>query len=134
MKKSLIILLAIALIPSFQSCKKKEEPKPSAEELITQDDWIMYKIEMYDANGNLTNTVTANNKWVFAPSKDYYYYDNSGNLNDYGTWSLSDNDSKITLNSHDGSVYPFDIDKLTKNEFDLVLSGSSGKWILYLKR
>ncbi len=136
MKKLVILFLAIAMIPSIQSCKKKETPKPSAKELITKDDWTVVKFEFYDVNGNLTNTQNYHRKWVFSPSMDYYIYDDSGDLDDYGTWGLLDDDSKIRLLQHAGNYdYTFDIEKLSDNEFQFSLTvSSSGKGIYYLSR
>ena len=134
MKKLVIFLLAIALMPSLQFCKKKEEPKPSAEEIISMDDWTFYKAEFYDANGNLLGTSYENNKVVFTPSGDFYFYDSSGNIADYGTWELIDNDAKIKIFTHSGTTWIFEIEKLTDNEFDYSDSGGSGKQIYYHKR
>ena len=135
MKKFVVLMLTLVLIPSIQSCKKKEEPKPSAKELITKDDWTVVKLEFYDANGNLTNTYNYHNKWVFVPSMDYYMYDDSGDLQSYGTWSLLDDDSKIRFQEHAGIYdYTFDIDKLSDNEFQFSMTGSSGKVVYYLSR
>ena len=136
MKKLVIFLLAIALMPSLQSCRKKEEPKPSAKELITMDDWTFVKREIYDANGDLANTMTAHNKWVLTQSNDYFFYDNNGAIYDYGTWKLLDNDKKIEFIQHD-AVYDqiFDIDKLTKSNFTFSITSNTGaKAIIYLER
>ena len=134
MKKLVVLFLAIALIPSIQSCKKKETPKPSAEELITKDDWTHIKNEIYDANGNLINTDTRNNKMVFSPSGDYYYYNISGNISEYGTWALLDDDTKIQMTDHGGQSRTFDIEKLGETEFNISFSDNTGKIILYFKR
>lgn len=134
MNKLVVFLLAIALMPSLQSCKKKEEPKPTAKELLTKADWTHIKNEIYDANGNLIITITLNNKMVFSPSGDYYYYNSSGNIYEYGTWSLLDDDTKIQLTEHGGQPRTFDIEKLTETEFNISLSGNTGKNILYFIR
>ena len=134
MKKLVIFLLAIALMPSFQSCRKKEKPKPSAKELITMDDWTFYKVEAYDANGNLVGTSSENNRVVFTPSGNFYVYGSSGSIGNYGTWELIDNDAKIKINNHNGTTWIFEIEKLTDNEFDFSDSNGSGKNIYYHKR
>ncbi len=135
MKKFVVLLLALALIPSIQSCKKKEEPKPSAKELLTQDAWYHFKNETYDSNGNLTNSQTRNNKMVFAPSNDYYYYNNTGQISEYGTWRLTDNDTKIEMLEHsDTQAASFNIDKLTESEFTISIAFGSVKYVLYFKR
>ncbi len=135
MKKLLVFLMALATISSFQSCKKKEAPKPSAKEIITKDDWRHVKTESYDASGNLVNTQTLNHKVVFTVSGDYYYYDDTGNISDYGTWELRDGDSKILIIPHSGgSSYTFDIEKLIENEFNFSITDSTGKYVFYHTR
>ena len=135
MKKFVVLLLALAMIPSIQSCKKKEEPKPTAEEIITKDDWRHVKTESYDTSGNLVNTQTLNHKVVFTVSGDYYYYDDSGDISDYGTWELLDDDTKILITPHSGgNNFTFDIEKLSENEFNFSITGSTGKHIYYHTR
>jgi len=135
MKKLVVFLLAIALIPSIQSCKKKEEPKPSAKELLTKSAWHHVKNETYDSNGNLTNTQTKDNKMVFTPSNDYYYYNNAGQIIEYGTWRFTDDDTKIDFTEHGTTqAASFNIDKLTESEFTISIAFGSVKYVLYFKR
>ncbi len=136
MKKFVVLLLTLAMIPSIQSCKKKEEtPKPTAKELLTKDDWRHVKTESYDTSGNLVNTQTLNHKVVFTVSGDYYYYNDSGDISDYGTWELLDDDTKILITHHSGgNNFTFDIEKLTENEFNFSITGSTGKYIFYHTR
>ena len=117
MKKIVVILFATVMISSFQSCKKKkEDPAPTAKELISEDDWTEVKVEHYDASGNLQYSNSVNNKVVFTPSGHYYYYDDTGNIVTYGTWELSNDNKKITIrNTNFNQTY--DIKKLTRNKF-----------------
>ena len=133
MKKLVVFLLAIALIPSIQSCKKKEESKPTAKELLTKDAWRHVKVEFYNNSGNLVNTITLNNKMVFSPSGDYYYYNSSGNISEYGTWSLIDDETKIQMRDQGGQPGIFDIEKLTETEFIISFSDNIRE-VLYFNR
>ncbi len=136
MKKIFVFLLAVAFISSLQSCKKEEDSKPSAEELLTEDSWNYYKYEEYDSDGDLSDTQTFSVKFVAAVSGDFYFHDASNQVVNYGTWELKDKDSKIDLISQvsGGIQSTFDIDKLTKDKFTISNTGQGGKIVLYFKR
>ncbi len=135
MNKSLFILFLLAVLPSVQSCKKKETSEPTAKELITRDDWTWVRFEFYDNNGNLTSETEPHTKWVFAPSGDYYIYDLGGTIYRYGIWQLLDNDTKIHIIEHSGSYdYTFDIETLTDSKFTLAYTVSTGHGSYYFER
>ena len=136
MKKLAVLLLTVMMIPAVQSCKKKQkEPEPSAKELITKDDWMLTKRKLYDSNGNLITSENPNFRWVFAPTQDFYFYDNAGDLYLYGTWELLNDDSKIHLVTHGGGIdVTLDIDELTGDKFTMSHPYGSGKEVLYLER
>ncbi len=135
MNKSLFILFLLAVLPSVQSCKKKEASEPTAKELITRDDWTWVRFEFYDNNGNLTSETEPHTKWVFAPSGDYYIYDLGGTIYRYGTWQLLDNDTKLRLIEHSGSYdYTFEIDALSENKFTITYTVSTGHGSYYFER
>ncbi len=136
MKKILVLLFAIAMMPTLQSCKKdNEEPEPSAKELLTKDKWNFVKVESYDSSGNLTDTDTPDSKLILSPSDDYFFLDDNGDLTEYGTWKLKDNNSKFQFIEHN-NVYDntFDIEKLTDKKFNISVTDSAGKSILYFER
>ena len=136
MKKLIVILLALAMIPAVQSCKKKQkEPEPSAKELITMGDWTYKKRKVYDSNNNLISSTNDNEKWVFSTSNDYYFYDNAGDIDEYGTWQLLDDDSKIRFIEHYG-IYDetLEIIELTEDKFTIRNEISGSKFYFYLER
>ena len=119
MKKLVILLLTLAVIPATQSCKKKKKNSgPSAEEILTDGDWNYTKEEYYDAAGNLTNTYQINHIVKFKSDGTYERYDANQQLLTSGTWELKDNDSKIRIVHSNGSFdTTFDIVKLEDSEF-----------------
>ncbi len=136
MKKIFVLLLALAMIPAVQSCKKKEkEPEPSAKELITMDDWTWVKREMFNNAGDLIISVNPNTKWVLTSSNDFYFYDSSGDLLQYGTWQLLDDDTKIRFIEHNGSYdNTYEINELTEDSFKFSGIFSGNKHVYYLER
>ncbi len=136
MKKLVVLLLTLVMIPAVQSCKKKEKaPEPSAKEILTKDDWTLTKQDIYDSNGNLVGSNSYNFRWVFSPSNDFFYYDNMGDLYTYGTWELLDDDTKFHMVEHGGGFdITFDIDKLTESEFVISHPYGTGKEVLHFER
>ncbi len=130
MKKLVILLLALAIIPATQSCKKKKEESLSAKEILTKEDWTLTYLKEYDAQGNLTQNSQLNFKFIFKTNNVFEVYDTSGNLISSGNWSLLNNDTQIEI---DNDVY--DIDKLEMNEFIISRPFSNGgKEVIYMER
>ena len=117
MKKLVVLLLAVLLVPATQSCKKKAKDNgASKEKILTNGDWNYTKQAYYDANGNLTNTFQINHVVKFKSGGTYERYDGNGQLLDSGTWELKNNGAKIHIHTS-GYDENFDIIKLNNTEF-----------------
>ena len=116
MKKFLLLSLSIVLFVSLQSCCKKEEPKPTAKEIITKDAWNLKTVEAYDSSsGMLVYTNNPNTKVVFAASGDMFSFDTNGNISGNGIWNLMDDDNLIIFDNDSDNIWS--IDELKDNLF-----------------
>jgi len=133
MKKLVFALFVFALTLQATSCKKKECPAPeklTQKEILAKTVWDYYKLEAYDANGNLQNSMNLNYEVVFAVNGIYTIYDNNGNLHSQGTWQLNkdyDNEYIIIDNTS------YSIDKLTEKDFIFYKEDPNGKRVAYMR-
>ncbi len=129
---SSLIILFIGI--SFNSCKKEETEEPTKPELLTKAVWHFNKVEEYDVDGNLIDTddientdvqLTKDHKWIFieTDSGDRYEYE----------WDLNYKQDKIYL-IFDNEVYPFNITKLTDNEFIITHINNPSSPLRIMKR
>ena len=145
MKKIVLAFSAIYFLMfiSVYSCKKPACPppeEPSQFDYLTEDYWKVDKFEEY-INGNLTrlNPGDPDERFVFSPSKDYFYFGYDGSLEDYGTFQFNSGDpSIIDLYLVNNRFYRLTVDKLTADtlqyETSFTRNGQSYRWVYYLKR
>ncbi len=137
MKRLLLILFSLSLLAgSVQSCKKKECPGPTKKEILADGIWRFDKVELYQ-NGNLNqtnNNLTA--KIEFTLGGNYYYYDSSGDLADYGTYTFTEGDpDQLTITSEGGGQpVTFQVEELTQTNMKWHYGDNSNYMLFYLVR
>lgn len=145
MKKFRFIFSVIYLFffVALYSCKKPacpppEEPTPF--EYLTEDSWKVEKFEDY-VNGNLVrlNPGDPDERFVFSPSKDYFYFDYYGNLQDYGRFEFyPGNPTTIGLYLVYNRNYQLIVTKLTEDtlhyQITVFRNGQTHLWKYYLYR
>jgi hypothetical protein len=127
---SIILFLATGNI----SCKKKScEPEKTKFELLTMDDWNMYKEVV--SNGNGSTELPMDYRWVFTVTGHFYYYDDTGNLVEEGTFELEDADPTLLhMNKPPNVSYTYTVLDLTEDEMKWEYESGNVTYTFYLRR
>jgi hypothetical protein len=131
-----IILLAVSTIVIFSACKKNEDNNPTANIIgtwnttnssfsakIGDKSMTQYFIDVMGASASdaqlSTNLFNLMLQQAFTGTitfkSDYTYTSTLGNQNDNGSWTISADGKKLTIDPSSGNAILLDIEQLTKS-------------------
>ncbi len=100
--KSKIIFLVVAGLIMVSCSSKKEDPVPTTENLLTQNTWVLNGLTSTDADFQNTGQVLIGSEWSFKTDKSFSLHVNYNgvDLTFSGSWSLSTDNTKLTVTSN----------------------------------
>ena len=103
--KKLLLFSILLIATSLSSCKKEkeEDPQPTKTELLTAHEWHGVDIILYE-DGTQVDSDNFDVSVLFGVNKNYFFYDENGNLDGYGKWAIIDGDPAIIRLSEEQEV------------------------------
>jgi len=130
----ILVVMAMGLITG--ACKKKEPCNPKTTfELLTMDDWHLYKETVKSNSGS--SDLNLDSRWVFTINKHYYYY--NSNDDDYaetGTFELDEDSDpdQLHFTKQNGTQLSYDLLEISENAMKWEYHSGIYTYIFYFER
>jgi len=129
-----LFIMAAGLLTA--SCKKKEEcPSKSTFELLTMDDWHMYKETVESSSG--TSEMEMDYRWVFTINKHYYYYHGNNTIySERGIYELDEENDPVQLHftKQSGTQLTYDVTEISENKMVWEYHSGQFTYTFYFER